>query len=146
MVKSWIGSIHYEGENYTEQQGIAQSAVKFFQNLLTAEHTVPSERLLDFIKPVISSQDGDYLCTLPTMTELKDVVFSIHKDSVAGPDGFSSLFFQECWETIKDDLLEAVCDFWKGSSIPRNFKATTIVLIPKNSSPTSWSEFRPISL
>ncbi|KAL0293865.1 UNVERIFIED_CONTAM: hypothetical protein Sangu_3229700 [Sesamum angustifolium] len=75
-----------------------------------------------------------------------DIVFSIDKDSVAGPDGFSSAFFQKCWDFIKYDIQEAVRDFFCGTPMPRSFKATTIVLIPKVESPQTWSDFRPISL
>ncbi|KAL0298003.1 UNVERIFIED_CONTAM: hypothetical protein Sangu_3166400 [Sesamum angustifolium] len=75
-----------------------------------------------------------------------DIVFSIDKDSVAGPDGFSSVFFQKCWDFIKNDIQEAVRDFFCGTPMPRSFKATTIVLIPKVESPQTWSDFRPITL
>ncbi|EOY33007.1 Uncharacterized protein TCM_041013 [Theobroma cacao] len=45
--------------------------------------------------------------------ELKQVVFGIDKNSVAGPDGFSSYFYQQCWDILADDLLAAVLDFFK---------------------------------
>ncbi|KAL0329200.1 UNVERIFIED_CONTAM: hypothetical protein Sradi_4906700, partial [Sesamum radiatum] len=86
------------------------------------------------------------ICNIPTQEEIMDIVFSIDKDSVAGPDGFSSVFFQKCWDFIKNDIQEAVRDFFCGTPMPRSFKATTIVLIPKVESPQTWSDFRPISL
>ncbi|KAL0290651.1 UNVERIFIED_CONTAM: hypothetical protein Sradi_7046000 [Sesamum radiatum] len=55
-------------------------------------------------------------------------------------------FFQKCWDFIKNDIQEAVRDFFCGTPMPRSFKATTIVLIPKVESPQTWSDFRPISL
>lgn len=39
-----------------------------------------------------------------------------------------------------------VSNFFSGVLLPRNFLATTILLIPKVQSPSSWAEFRPISL
>ncbi|KAL0295487.1 UNVERIFIED_CONTAM: hypothetical protein Scaly_3103000 [Sesamum calycinum] len=78
--------------------------------------------------------------------EIKDIVFSIDKDSVVGLDGFSSVFFQKCWDFINNDIQEAVRDFFCGTPMPRSFKATTIVLIPKVESSQTWSDFRPISL
>ncbi|KAL0324687.1 UNVERIFIED_CONTAM: hypothetical protein Scaly_2435800 [Sesamum calycinum] len=65
---------------------------------------------------------------------------------MAGPGGFSSAFFQACCNTIAEDVIAAVTDFFSGTFMPRNFTATSIILIPKNDSSQSWSEFRPISL
>ncbi|KAL0331163.1 UNVERIFIED_CONTAM: hypothetical protein Sangu_1661800 [Sesamum angustifolium] len=61
-------------------------------------------------------------------------------------DGFSSAFFQACWDTIAEDVFAAVTDFFRGTYIPRSFTATSIILIPKNDFSQSWSEFKPISL
>lgn len=36
--------------------------------------------------------------------EFKTVVFELPRDKAPGPDGFSMFFFQECRETIRDDL------------------------------------------
>ncbi|KAK4394197.1 hypothetical protein Sango_1890500 [Sesamum angolense] len=65
---------------------------------------------------------------------------------MAEPDGFSSAFFQACWNTIAEDVIAAVMDFFRGTTMPKCFTATSIILIPKNDSPQSSSEFTPISL
>ncbi|KAL0319578.1 UNVERIFIED_CONTAM: hypothetical protein Sradi_5219300 [Sesamum radiatum] len=67
-------------------------------------------------------------------------------DSVAGPDGFSSALYQTCWDFIAIDIQDTVRDFFCGTPMPRSFKATTVVLIPKVESPQTWNDFRPISL
>ncbi|XP_073133538.1 uncharacterized protein [Henckelia pumila] len=78
--------------------------------------------------------------------EVYESVWSLNEDSAVGPDGFSAGFFRRCWDIIKEDLLDAVRNFWSGSSLPRSVTATTIILIPKNEDAQMWSEFRPISL
>ncbi|XP_042067142.1 uncharacterized protein LOC121810441 [Salvia splendens] len=78
--------------------------------------------------------------------EVKDAVFGISGDSVSGPDGFTSLFFQHCWDTVGRDVSAAVGDFFSGAFMPRSFTATMIVLIPKKPNPVTWGDFRPISL
>ncbi|KAL0299938.1 UNVERIFIED_CONTAM: hypothetical protein Sangu_3147900 [Sesamum angustifolium] len=83
---------------------------------------------------------------IPTEEETKEIVFSIDKDSVAGPDGFSLAFYQACWEFIAKDIHEAIRDFFCSTPMSRSFKATTIVLIPKVDSPQTWNDFRPIFL
>ncbi|KAL0307991.1 UNVERIFIED_CONTAM: hypothetical protein Scaly_2963900 [Sesamum calycinum] len=67
-------------------------------------------------------------------------------DSAAGPDGFSALFYQVCWEIIAQDVLIAVQDFFCCTPMPKNFKATSIALIPKVLNPSVWTDYRPISL
>ncbi|KAL0289911.1 UNVERIFIED_CONTAM: hypothetical protein Sradi_7062600 [Sesamum radiatum] len=94
----------------------------------------------------ISEEIGNNLCSIPSVEDIRETVFSIDKDSVAGSDGFSSPFYQACWEFIASDIYEAVRDFFSGTPMPRSFTATTIVLIPKVDSPQSWNDFRPISL
>ncbi|KAG6497640.1 hypothetical protein ZIOFF_045544 [Zingiber officinale] len=44
--------------------------------------------------------------------------FGIYMRMGSGPDGFSVAFY-ECWETIKEDVLEAVLDFFNGGTFPR---------------------------
>ncbi|KAL0322230.1 UNVERIFIED_CONTAM: LINE-1 reverse transcriptase [Sesamum calycinum] len=96
--------------------------------------------------PQIHDSLTSKLCKTPSLEEIKDVVLNIDKDSVAGPDGFSSEFYQTCWEFIADDIAEAVTDFFRGTPMPRSFIATTITLIPKTESPQAWTDFRSISL
>ena len=73
----------------------------------------------------------DLLEMEPSAEEVRKIVFQINPESVAGPDGYSALFFQTCWEIIGRDVVEAVRDFFSGSLIPRGIAATLIVLIPK---------------
>lgn len=39
-----------------------------------------------------------------TIEGIKRATNELPKDKAPGPDGFSMVFFQEDWETIKDDL------------------------------------------
>ncbi|KAL2226750.1 UNVERIFIED_CONTAM: hypothetical protein Sindi_2033700 [Sesamum indicum] len=123
-----------------------KSVVHFFESLLSdiPATSLPHDLLFQF--PQISQDVILNLCQPPSKDDIKEVVFSINKDSVAGPDGFSSAFFQACWNTIAEDVSAAVMDFFRGTAMPRSFSATSIILIPKNDSPQSWSEFKPISL
>ncbi|KAL2498245.1 Uncharacterized protein Adt_23795 [Abeliophyllum distichum] len=100
----------------------------------------------DIIPRLVSDEDNLQLNRIPTLAEVREAIFSIDPDSVAGPDGFSSHFFQECWDIISDDIFQAVLDFFAGGHFPRGFSATSIVLIPKRDNACRWSEFRPISL
>jgi hypothetical protein len=36
------------------------------------------------------------------------------EDSTPGPDGFGVVFYKECWEIIKGELMQMVNDFYLG--------------------------------
>ncbi|KAL0453665.1 UNVERIFIED_CONTAM: hypothetical protein Slati_1344600 [Sesamum latifolium] len=93
----------------------------------------------------IPKEVGYNICSIPSEVDIKEIVFSINKESIAGLDGFSSTIYQACWEFIARDIYDAVKDFFSGTPMPRSFIATTIVLIPKVDSPQTWNDFRLIS-
>uniref|UniRef100_M1D937 Non-LTR retroelement reverse transcriptase n=1 Tax=Solanum tuberosum TaxID=4113 RepID=M1D937_SOLTU len=82
---------------------------------------------------------------MPTVEELKEVVFSMNPNSAAGPDGMNGYFFQKCWHIIKKDLFGVIQAFFCGQMIPKYFSHSCIVLLPKVSNPNKLTEFRPIS-
>ncbi|GLT56437.1 hypothetical protein SLA2020_294760 [Shorea laevis] len=64
-----------------------------------------------------------------------------------GPDGFSLGFFQDFWETVKEDVVAPCLNFLNcGGGLPANMNFTHIVLIPKRVGPKSMTDLRPISL
>ncbi|KAL2506264.1 Uncharacterized protein Adt_21885 [Abeliophyllum distichum] len=146
-IRSWIRSITSEtGEVFNSQETIQPSAVSFFQELLSTAPQPVNPIRPDIIPTLVSEEDNLQLNRIPTLAEVREAIFSMDPDSVAGPDGFSSHFFQECWDIISDDVFQAVLDFFARGHFPIGFSATSIVLIPKRDNACRWSEFRPISL
>ena len=79
----------------------------------------------------MSQGDNESILALPTTDEVREVVFSISPDSAPGPDGFGAGFYQVCWEIIKDSLVAAIQDYFRGGWLPKGITSTLIVLIPK---------------
>ncbi|KAL0405570.1 UNVERIFIED_CONTAM: hypothetical protein Slati_3870900 [Sesamum latifolium] len=98
------------------------------------------------LKDSLTDRDRRFLCDKPTREEVREAVFSIEPKSVAGSDGFGAIFYHACWDFVSEDVFSALTEFFGGVAMPKSFTATTISLIPKTDSPTSWSEYRPISL
>nr|XP_027122211.1 uncharacterized protein LOC113739165 [Coffea arabica] len=144
---NYIGRIRSPaGQWLTSTEDIKESAAQFFEQLFTSDRSTDRHPALTFPLPRVSREDNESLVLLPTMEEVREVVFSIHTDSAAGPDGFGSGFYQACWEIIKVDLVTAVQDFFQGGWLSKGITNTSIVLIPKVQGASSWQEFRPISL
>ena len=60
--------------------------------------------------------------------------------------GSQGSFFTFAWEVVAQDLYNAIVSFFCGAELPRFITATSIVLIPKVQNPSSFAQFRPISL
>lgn len=94
-VKNHIFRIQNSNATIVEDSNLIQaSAIEFFQNLLKVKQCDLSKVNSSFIPQIITTDDNNFLCAIPTFQEVKDVVFAIDKDNVARPDGFSSLFYQ----------------------------------------------------
>lgn len=68
------------------------------------------------------------------------------KDKSLGLDGFSMLFYQECWEVIKLDLLKVFEEFYESGIINLGANATFLVLVSKKEEAIELADIRPISL
>lgn len=45
--------------------------------------------------------------------EIHNTVFGMDDSKAPAPNGFSMLFFQECWDMIKEDLIKVFEDFFE---------------------------------
>ncbi|KAL0331727.1 UNVERIFIED_CONTAM: hypothetical protein Sangu_1718200 [Sesamum angustifolium] len=82
-----------DGERNTRYFHSLDSAASFFQRLLTAEPVFPEEMDSEHLEDGLTDEDRRFLCVMPTLEEVREAVFSIDPDSVAGPDGLGQSFF-----------------------------------------------------
>uniref|UniRef100_A0A803PW39 Uncharacterized protein n=1 Tax=Cannabis sativa TaxID=3483 RepID=A0A803PW39_CANSA len=61
------------------------------------------------------------------------------------PDEFTSCFFQDNWELLRDDISESVLLFLHSGQILKEINTIVLTLIPKWKCPNTVSEFRPIA-
>ena len=82
-----------------------------------------------------------------TESELRSAINQMPTDKVPGPDGFTGLFFKECCNIIKGDVMNVANAFHQlRTSNLAILNTTNVVLIPKKDGADSVSYFRPISL
>ncbi|KAL3528004.1 hypothetical protein ACH5RR_012660 [Cinchona calisaya] len=80
--------------------------------LVTFEHEKQLEEWLnsnDWNPRLILDKDNSYLVTLPSLEEVKEVVYSLSSNSIAGVDGLNGVFFKSC---------SLVRDFFNGEGFP----------------------------
>lgn len=63
-------------------------------------------------------EDNHCLLVVPSMEELREDTCSIPSSRSPRPDGFGSGFYIACWLIIKEDLLEAMSEFFRGGPLP----------------------------
>jgi hypothetical protein len=125
---------------------LKQEGINYFNNLFSSERTNHMEYLLDTIPKLVNDLDNEMLCAIPSEMEIWHNLSSMNKDGAPGPDGFTAKFFQTQWEIIKAELHNSIIQIFKGYPFPKAWKATFISLIPKKDRPSSFKDFRPISL
>ncbi|XP_021979830.1 uncharacterized protein LOC110875946 [Helianthus annuus] len=80
-----------------------------------------------------------------TREEVKSAMFSIGENKAPGPDGYTSAFFKNSWDIVGDEVTKAVLDFFDNGKMLQQINHTIIALVPKNPSPNSVTDYRPIS-
>ena len=56
------------------------------------------------------------LSKIPSLEEIKEVVFNIGSNKASGPYGMSTHFFKCYWNIIGGEVIEAVTTFFKGDT------------------------------
>jgi hypothetical protein len=79
----------------------------------------------------------------------KEVVVALgqmHPLKSPGPDGFSACFYQRSWDIVKKEVCKSVLDFLNHDIFYPSINRTYIALVPKIKSPSSLTDYHPISL
>nr|XP_016471225.1 PREDICTED: uncharacterized protein LOC107793393 [Nicotiana tabacum] len=119
---------------------------EFFKNQFTQESDTTFFELLNNVPSMVTTYQNSELCRYPTLEEVKKAIFALSGDSTSGPDGFTGLFYQKCWNIVGADIFMMVQDIYGGASLPKSITHTNLVLLPKKPQVQTFSDLRPISL
>ena len=88
-------------------------AVDFFTSLFSSTNPSDfSELFQDFIPRVTHSMNVELIRNV-TSLEVKEALFSINPSKAPGADGMTSLFFQQFWEVVGNQVTSEVCNFFE---------------------------------
>jgi hypothetical protein len=83
----------------------------------------------------LSDEDKESLTIPFSLEEIHNVVSDLKHNSALGPDGLPAEFFQDFWDTIKNEILDI-----------ERLNYGLITLIPKVDNAMEIKKFRPICL
>ncbi|XP_060200867.1 uncharacterized protein LOC132629156 [Lycium barbarum] len=135
-----------DGNWLDNMENIKEESVRFYQNQFSQEGDSNNFEILNHVPSMISYEQNMSLCAYPSKEEVKQAVFALSGDSASGPDGFTGLFYQNCWEIVGNDVHAVVLSFFDGAELPKSITHTNLVLIPKKHPVKTFSDMRPISL
>lgn len=125
-----ISLVQQDGTCIKDPTMIGQLASQHFGELFSATPFHLNNELFMDIPQSVSDEMNHELCTIPSEQEIWENVKAISPDSAPGEDGFTGDFFQTCWETIKDDIIEMVQGFFQGDYLHQSVTVTMLILLP----------------
>ncbi|XP_026433836.1 uncharacterized protein LOC113331332 [Papaver somniferum] len=140
-----INCLVIDGDISYDKSKFAEEAVSFYTSIFSEEH-VTRPGFDDLELPTISVSDSISLEKPFTSDEVKNVIWHFGSNKAPGPDGFTMEFFKAAWETIKDDLMNAIKEFENNIFLDWGLNCTSLKLIHKVNGVVSLHNFRPISL
>lgn len=120
----------------TNEQHIRDVGLNFFINLLApTEYPTPLDsqvnELLEAIPTMVTPSVNSMLMAPFSIHEIHKVVFSFPPDKASGLYGFTTLFYQSCWDTIGWDLFVSIEESKENRCMLKYFNNTNIGLITK---------------
>ncbi|CAA0831288.1 Unknown protein, partial [Striga hermonthica] len=103
--------IEDNGSSMTQESQIRESAKAYFYSLFSSERDMLTHPNPALFLTIPQSVDLIGLYDLLSEEKVRKAMFGIDPNSVSGSDGFSSLFFQSCWEIVGTDVEEAIRNF-----------------------------------
>jgi hypothetical protein len=125
----------------------AEKAYVLFQafkdRLGTSQQTSMVFNLSSLIRPIGNLSELE----IPfSHQEIDQVIKNLPTNKSPCPNGFNTDFVRKCWPVIAPEFYELCDKFFEGSICMHSINGSYVTLIPKNSSPASVGDYRPISL
>lgn len=100
---------------------VVKAVVRHYEKRFNLEALILNTSPLGCIPRCISVEDNEHLVAIPDVNEVKKAVFNLNANSAAGLNGFNKIFYQTCWEIIKDDISTFVIEFFSGKFLTKFF-------------------------
>lgn len=142
-----IESIKNPNGTWLEKRSeISNCLTDHFKSISNTNSPVLNRDLINLIPSSITDRENELLLETPKDAEIKATLFAMEGNKSLGSNGLPPNFFQDNWETIGEDLIKLVHNFFDTGYMLKEMNTTFISLIPKVQLPSTPGDFRPISL
>ncbi|XP_026455014.1 uncharacterized protein LOC113356176 [Papaver somniferum] len=111
------------GNTITDYAQIRDYTVQFFEAKFKGVEQPIDDSFFHYDHESISMEEGVMMDAVPSLEEIKIVVFDLGVDSAPGPNGFSGCFYRHCWYVI------TYC--WQNKLIPQGYNSSLLILLAK---------------
>lgn len=129
-----------QGDGVT-MEGLTQfqmATVTHFSILFQHASTTIDHALFDIVWHSISNHHNKFLCAVPSLQEIHDVIFSLKRNNPSGPDGFFGSFFPAAWHIVRVDVIKPTQQFFSSGRIFRATNIYFLTLIVKVNHPSTF--------
>ncbi|XP_060170652.1 uncharacterized protein LOC132601587 [Lycium barbarum] len=113
-----------------DRDQISAAVIDFYQQQFSSELTSSDYSILEHVQEVVTKDQNDLLCSMPSLEEVHKAVFELAGDSAYGPD----------------DVYNVFKAFFDGQTLPKSVTHTNLVLLPKKEIINNFSDLRPMRL
>ncbi|KAL4384774.1 hypothetical protein GQ457_15G024410 [Hibiscus cannabinus] len=124
---------------------IKKAIESHFKEIYNSSNTIPIKGF-DCEMKKLNSDEAARLEMPFTKEEIQFALGTIESSKAPGPYRFDMGFLKKFWPSLKDEILDFFCKFYKGEVVDFSFNHSFIVLIPKIHNPNTIEDVRPISL
>jgi hypothetical protein len=138
-----------DGNQVKGQADLKLAATKYFGKFYKARGDLFNPQKIEVTElypRMVQPEDTDFLMKPVTVEEIKNVLNKFQRDKSPGPDGWTVEFFTYFFDLVSDDLVQMVEESRLFGNIPGCLNSTFLALIPKENNPTTFGDYRPISL
>ncbi|PKA45570.1 hypothetical protein AXF42_Ash021722 [Apostasia shenzhenica] len=129
-----------------DNDGIQAALVGHFSSKWRPPIAPLSELSIPPLRATISQEDALRISSPVSNEEIVAAINSLGNNKAPRVDGITSSFLKGYWSATSSDVLSVIHHFFKYGSMPKRWKDTLMVLIPKVQGAELPSQFRPISL
>ncbi|MCI29483.1 RNA-directed DNA polymerase (Reverse transcriptase), partial [Trifolium medium] len=100
-----ISVLRHGDDLLTDPDAIENHVVSYYNSIFNTDNNCLDNGLVDKVIPnMLNEAMNDMLTKLPSLEEVKDVVFGMNSNGAPGPDGYGAYFFQNYWNIVGHDV------------------------------------------